>query len=228
MSRHSVLQKHIKSLSLLGPRVKVEVLNMEVTVKKTLLTTILIVCVAGIAQAGSTPVMYSETKELYDYRLDAYLFSSVKYCYTHDNPAELPIGPYTPETYLDALAAGDILGASLTIVVDDLDKNDSVKVRIQKADGGWETLGRLNKMTFSDSFGHINGPGANPGYQTTTTFPIEPSWLGGDLPVELKMSGRWCNPNGVEFETSTLSVSVKTNPAPGAVLLGSLGAAIVT
>ena len=118
-----------------------------------------------------------------------------------------------------------VQNVTLTLQVDDLDANDWVKVYVKPAAGPtqdtWTYLGELNPMSFSDQ-GHVI-PGADiyePGHMTITEFSLDPSWLNG-LPVGVRLSGFFRNPNQVEIETSTLGVQLV--PAPAAVLLGGIG-----
>ncbi len=175
-----------------------------------------------VQSAVAGPTVYSDPLDLFDYRFE--WLHDDDLLYEHDNPAEIPSGgPFTPEEYILAVESGQICGVTLTTTVDDLDKNDSVKVYVQDQTQDWHFLGNLNTMNFSDIFGHVDGPGAMPGHSTTTEFPIEPEWLDG-LPVNLKLSGWLLNPNGVEIETSQLDVCVI--PAPAGILLGSIGIVI--
>ena len=168
---------------------------------------------------------YSERLDIYQVRTDFLLFDPGYVKWEHTNPAVLPYGTMTEQGYADMCNNGNITEAKLTIVVDDLDKDDSVKVAIKDACDNWQDLGYLNKMTFSDCFGVIPGPDAHAGHRTTTTFDLNPCWIDANLPVVVKLSGWLLNPNQVEFETSTLSI--KAVPVPGSILLSTLGMSIV-
>jgi len=205
--------------------------------KRLITITIMIMAIAcGSAFAGvaereynmtynCNEATFSETLNIYDIRTDASFFDPGYYAWEHTNPAILPFGIYSTQDYANMCDDGKIVEAKLTIVVDDLDKNDSVKVNIQDASGGWKELGHLNKMTCSDIFGVDPGPGAHEGHRTTTTFDLDPSWIDAELPVVVKLSGWLLNPNQVEFESSTLTI--KAVPVPGAGILGTLGVSIV-
>ena len=87
--------------------------------------------------------------------------------------------------------------------------------------------GYLNTMTYEDTFGLEPGPGnSDPTHLTETTFNLDPAWLDG---VKVFASLTWDGWRQMEIETSTLRVTALPTviPAPGAILLGTIGVAIV-
>jgi len=168
---------------------------------------------------------YTETLDIYQIRNDFSLFDPGTTGWFHQNPAETPLGPMTTAQYEAAAVAGDV-DVTLTIQVEGLDLNDSVHVSILDKLGTWQDLGYLNTMSFVgvDPIVPLAGV-AGDDYRTTTTFELDPLWLDG-LPVQITLSGFLENPNQIEIETSNLSVAIHT-PAPGALLLGSMGITLV-
>jgi len=185
---------------------------------KNLLVTILVLALSGSAIANVT---YTDTLDIYTVQTDRF-----RQLWEHNNPAETISGePMTPEEYEQAVLAGRIIDVSLTIVLDDLDQNDSVRACLRDKDFFWHDLGPLETMTFSDDQDLISGPDSYSGHQTTTTFDIEPLWLVGleDVAVQL-VGSRLSDP--LEVETSALSITIHT-PAPGAILLAGIGVCLV-
>lgn len=191
-----------------------------------------LVAIAALVATAAQAEIYCQEICLEKVLYDQYSHYDVTYEWAHLNPVETPAGgPLTPEQYEQAVQNGEICGVTLTIQVDDLDKNDSVYVSIEKYTGGWEGLGYLNTMTFTDEFivdyGLIEGCDVyREGHMTQTTFNIDPAWLDG-LPVKIKLSGSLFNPNGLELEKSTLCVEYCPIPAPGASVLGLIGLTLV-
>ena len=124
-------------------------------------------------------------------------------------------------------SADPILSATLTIVADDVDgpsgplDGEHELVRVLDFGGTWHVLGLLNQLPSRTVWGYEAGAGNSNQPLTTTTFNLDPSWING-LPVQVKIEGTL---SGVEIETSTLTITAI--PAPGAILLGSIGAGLV-
>ncbi len=130
----------------------------------------------------------------------------------------------TSEDYHNAVAAGEIV-AALTISVEDLDPTvDILQVWFTDKDSNQHDLGLLNadEGTFDQ------------------TFSLDASWLNGvDVDAALVFDFTAAPPGtyDVLIKTSTLSViwdpadsksgGVSVTPAPGALLLGSMGMGIV-
>jgi hypothetical protein len=124
--------------------------------------------------------------------------------------------------YEQAVLGDEIADVSLTITVEGLVTGDAVRVRAAGLDGTWNTLGFLDTSSVSEE-SIIPGPGADPGTLTSTSFNIDPLWFSDGLKVVLQS----VKEVSVEIETSTLSVNVIPNPAPGAVLLAGIGVGLV-
>ena len=138
-------------------------------------------------------------------------------------------------TYTWGTAIGS---ATLTIVADDVDgvggtahppgEQDPVSIKIDA--GSYIPLGNLQDMGTYTNLAWYPGPGnpPYPGSITTTVFDLgsffDLSLLEGThtLTVQIGVEPYW----GVEIETSTLTI-VSAIPAPGAILLGSLGVGLV-
>jgi len=199
---------------------------------KNLLIAILVVAFSGSAIANVT---YTDTLNLYRGYIAEVSTETTDFWY-HQNPAEN--AGMTPAEYAAAALAGDITDVSLSILVDDLDDLDIVQVELFAVpEASWHTLGNLDTQGFIDFSGppdYDPGPGHGlaglaDSHMTTTTFSgINPLWLDG-LPVQIRFTAF---PQGVggqsnDFEIETSSLSVTVIPAPGAILLGSIGVSLV-
>ena len=186
---------------------------------RKLLFSLLVVTFFGSSALADT---FEDPLDLY-----ATVTSSVSYSWEHVNPAELPVGPYTIEQYEEAVEAGMVTSATITLVLDTLELGNEVYVWVQDKDLAWHNLGLLNTMAVmpdGKSFKLLSG--AYEDHHSTTIFDLEPIWLNG-LPVGLMLSATKPLFRPFQIETSTLAVTVTLNsPTPGAVLLGMLGLGI--
>lgn len=188
-----------------------------------------LVLAAVTQMAAAAPVTYGEELCLYKTMDVGCLVPETEcYNYTHKNPSEQPLGPYTVAQYLALANSGQICDVTLTITAEDVDKNDDcVHVKIKRADtGAWQELGTLTCMSTEDSKDPKPGADCWSNHRTITTFALQPLWLDG-LPVELKLTSDWCDSDIVEIEKSKLCLTIcpAAIPAPGALLLVSLGMA---
>ena len=151
---------------------------------------------------------------------------------------------HTYDGSVDPLVFGWRIGsATLTIVADDVDgagtspdptdpEDDTVSISFNASDSTptWYSLGILDDMGFYNDDKWEVGPGnSTSGAITTTVFDLGALGIdltllegGATLTVEIGVEDYW----GFEIETSQL-VIVSAIPAPGAVLLGSLGVGLV-
>jgi hypothetical protein len=181
------------------------------------LVTVLVFSLTSLAVASTT---YTETLDIYTVGSDR-----LRESWYHYNPAEIiGGGTLTPEEYEGAVLYDHVTEVTLTIVLDSLSVEDTIKVRVQDKDGLWHYLGELETMAISDELGLISGPDSYAGHQTSTTFELDPGWLDG-LQMAIRLVGSGLT-NPIEIETSTLSVTIH-QPAPGAILLAAIGVPIV-
>ena len=183
--------------------------------KRLIFCMILSVVLSSSAIANVTNI-YTETVDIYSVES-----SRFRTYWSHNNPAEIiGGGPLTPEQYEAEVSWGSITDVSLTIVLDSLDPDDTLKLWVMDKDSARHYLGTLETMAVSDNLGLISGSDSYDGHLSTTTFDIDPFWLDG-LEMQIRLVGKNLT-SPFEIETSTLSVTY-TNPAPDALVLGSIG-----
>ena len=189
---------------------------------KNLIVSILVFALAGSAMANITT--YTETIELYRVQTYNSGFDSGSFSWFHQNPAEISGGgPMTPQEYEAAVSAGKIADVTLEIVIDSLNQDDQIHVRIMDINNEVHYLGQLVPMAASESLGPLLYEQAHTGHRSTTTFHLAEGWLDG-LPVQIQLYG---DSGPIEIETSTLSVTTLLTPAPGAILIGGIGVCLV-
>jgi hypothetical protein len=116
------------------------------------------------------------------------------------------------------------LGATITIVADDVDLGDEIAIYYTDGNRERHFLGMLQQMTFADQAQPQAGAGtALSGHTTVSTFEIDPTWLRDGGSFDASTSSRYLIPNSeAEIETATLSIMAAV-PAPGAAALGAIG-----
>ena len=138
---------------------------------------------------------------------------------------------HTYDGSVNPLVWDSLIGsATLTIDAIDVDNGEDDTVKIRFDDGIWNPLGNLvQKGSHTDDDWRYWTPTnpINPGTGLTTTVFDLSSYLSDiesatTLDVEVTAEAWW----GVKIEDSTLTI-VSAIPAPGAILLGSLGVGLV-
>lgn len=184
--------------------------------------------VAIVVLAGTLPAtanVYQQTINHSQILLDPLFLPGIPYAFYHANPAEIPLGPLTPEGYADAVQLGRITDVTLAFNVRCLDPDEQVRVWLDPVgpQQGWTMIGMISgngETVFDLDDPDVFGPGGG---------------LDG-LPVAIRLEGvqSWCNWLDVaKLESSTLSVAVAdgyappTVPVPAAAVIGLIGLACV-
>jgi hypothetical protein len=165
--------------------------------KKIVFASILMSCLAGIAQADlSECVCYTNHVSVNECLLVYLLHPEDSACWLHSNPY--------PGDYEEALEDDLICKVTLTVNACDIEPcDDKVGVKLEDKDGHWRELGYLN-----------NGD---------TVFCLDPEWLDTvKVKATLYYTGSICDWwDDAKIICSDLTVCAV--PVPGAVLLGMLG-----
>jgi len=191
--------------------------------------TIVTVGLAGPTAVYAGPTVdYTDTVPVNQWIDTAFSFPGFPNPEDHGNATQASwshTNPYTGD-YEAALAAGDILGATLTISAYDVEakplfpwmpgsplKSDCVQVSFTDKDGNSHELGYL-ALTGNNTSG-------------STTFTLDPTWLDGVAVTSQVIS--ICD--DARIDTSVLIVTANAPcpvvPAPGAILLAGIGAVLI-
>jgi hypothetical protein len=187
---------------------------------KNVVFAVVVLSVLNSPAVANLTYSYSETLDIYTVQPDRFR----QYWY-HENPAVgTSAEQMTAEQYEQAVLAGQIVSATVTIVLDSAEQQDELLVRVYDDDELWHELGHIEAVAIADDIGPIAGPDSYPGHITSATFDIDPAWVGRLAVVVLALDGL---SSPIEIETSTLGVELLHQPAPGALLLGSMGIGLV-
>ncbi len=172
-----------------------------------------------------------------------YVAANPTYYETRDVDTVIPMNVTSPDTRspliyqhtydgsVNPLVHGSQIGsATLTIDAIDVDNGEDDQVRIRFDGGSWNTLGNLvQKGSHTDDDWrwwtptNQNNPGTG---LTTTVFDLGSYLTDLETATTLDVEVTVDNFFGVKIEDSTLTI-VSAIPAPGAILLGSLGVGLV-
>jgi hypothetical protein len=171
--------------------------------KKLFLISVLTICMVGVVQAA--PTLYTNHVAI-NKTIDSVLWIGGDTAWDHANP-------YAGGNYEDARAAGLIDWTKLTINASNIGSGDVVTITFQDKNDNWHTLGNLS-----------TGSSAH-----DTTFDLDRAWLDG-VTVKARITGIWNDAYIGWSELKVMGSPVQQSavvPAPGAILLGSIGVSIV-